>query len=193
MQGISFRIHNDEKARINKDGALQFNNTLGNKIMFWTGTGTDNYGFGLNGANLNAFINGDGSFSLRKGGYDGAELLKVDGGGNMTLSGNFTPSYVSGWQQSAASSSDILTFDVGFFPVLVSVIAQVRGPNGYVDLYTHISPARHSWDDLDTRGETVYTITGTKVQVHPRGTSVGTNIWNGNSPTRFRVYAWRVV
>jgi hypothetical protein len=72
------------------------------------------------------------------------------------------------------------------------VVAQDCAQSGaYQDLYTHIPPAKHNFDNLDRRNETVYTITGTKVQVRLWGVANGDDIWNGWTKTRFRVWAWR--
>jgi hypothetical protein len=69
---------------------LQFDNSIGNKILFWDGGAADRYGFGLSGGNLNAFIPSRGRFSIRQNDSEGTEVLTIDGSGNLAASGNLT-------------------------------------------------------------------------------------------------------
>jgi hypothetical protein len=69
-------------------GRLQFDNSLGNKVVIYDNGQTDRYGFGLNGGNLNAFVPAGGRFSIRQNGHDGTEVMTVTGVGDTTLKGN---------------------------------------------------------------------------------------------------------
>ena len=71
-------------------GKLQFDNSLGNKVVVYDNGPTDRYGFGLNDSNLNAFVPAGGRFSIRQNGYDGTEVMTVTGGGNVGI-GTTTP------------------------------------------------------------------------------------------------------
>jgi hypothetical protein len=71
-------------------GRLQFDNSLGNKVVIYDNGQTDRYGFGLNGGNLNAFVPAGGRFSIRQNGYDGTEVMTVTGAGNVGI-GTSTP------------------------------------------------------------------------------------------------------
>lgn len=66
---------------------ITFNNILGDKLNLWT-----DYGFGINGNNLAAFIpSATQRFSLRTGGtYTGTEVFTVTGGGLITSTGGIS-------------------------------------------------------------------------------------------------------
>jgi len=69
------------------EASLQFANSLGNKVVFYSnGTGLD-YGLGINGSNLAAFIPSGAHFSLRQNSYSGSEVSTIDYSGNAYFAG----------------------------------------------------------------------------------------------------------
>jgi hypothetical protein len=122
------------------------------------------------------------------------ELIVAD---NSTAIFDFTTSlsaanYQSGWTSVSSSSNANIAFDAGFLPRLVSVLVQMRDCNGnWVSKYTYVPPAHSSWDDMYTGGENVYWVENNSVYVHHEGAIRGTNIHDGCSSQRFKVYAWR--
>jgi hypothetical protein len=100
--------------------------------------------------------------------------------------------YESGWTAITSSSSANVSFDAGFLPRMVSVVAQMHDCSGnWVRKYTYVPPAHSSWDDMYTNGENVYWIDNNSIVVHHEGAIRGTNIHDGCASQRFKVYAWR--
>jgi hypothetical protein len=97
---IGFRVDNADKMVISDagnvgigttnptSGKLQFDNSLGNKVVVWDGGPADRYGLGLNGGNLNAFVPAGSRFSVRQNGYDGTEVMSITGTGNLHAQGD---------------------------------------------------------------------------------------------------------
>ncbi len=94
------------------NASLQFANTLGNKITLW-GDGTNNYGFGINGGNLAAYMPDIAGtrFSVRLNGYGGTEKFMVTNEGNIGLNGAIP--YYSRMQFDNALGNKVSFFDLG--------------------------------------------------------------------------------
>jgi hypothetical protein len=100
--------------------------------------------------------------------------------------------YESGWTTVSSSSQANIVFNNGFLPRVVSVLVQMHDCSGnWVDRYTYIPPAHSSWDDAYTNGENVYWVENDSIVVHHEGVIRGTNVHDGCSFQRFKVYAWR--
>ena len=66
---------------------LQFANELGNKVLFWDGNAADRYGLGMNNSAMTAFFPPGAAFEFRQNAYNGAQVARIDGNGNMGLNG----------------------------------------------------------------------------------------------------------
>jgi hypothetical protein len=122
------------------------------------------------------------------------DYLEVNGSmkvtGDLSVGGRYVPHYASNWVERGANDTAVIDFNVGFFPVLVSVMARMSD----AQTYTHIRPGAQGWDDIYSRDETVYFIVnGNTVRIHPsKNSGLGAIVYDGPSATRsFRVLAWR--
>ncbi len=70
------------------EAPLEFANSIGNKMVFYSNGSGLNYGLGINGSNLNAFIPSGTHFSLRQNSYSGSEVSTIDYNGNGYFAGS---------------------------------------------------------------------------------------------------------
>jgi hypothetical protein len=173
-----------------------------NSAMYFTKTDHDHSGIG-NTTGYAAIENSRGHDALMLMGRQTAagrvvkvwDYLEVNGSlkttGDLTVGGRYVPHYASGWVDKGAGDTSVMDFNVGFFPVMVSVMAKMTDGTTYV----HIRPGAQSWDDIFNRDETVFMIVAnTIVRIFPSSNSanLGGRIYDGPAAIRaFRVVAWR--
>jgi len=98
--------------------------------------------------------------------------------------------YESPWQVVGSNVTTTLTFPLPFFPVRVVVLANYYDGSNWTNKYSHVREALSRWDDMCADSQNVWWIEGNSVKVHHEGTEGCSNIHDGWTQMRFKVYAW---
>lgn len=138
------------------------------------------------------FYQGDNVNRITIGRDMGWGITNTTVAGSLTVGGDFTPGYDSGWLAVNQNDGVDKAFPVPFFPLLLSVLVRVS-TDGVNWVYTHIYGAKHSWDDLGTDNRTFYYMRGNTVYIRMKNAGVDSTLIDGAAPSQFRVYAWRTI
>ncbi len=145
--GLEFRlVNNTTKLVIRSDGRIMFDNTIGERITFYTHTATEHYGIGITGGELklhaatasDAIVFGHGTTA------DFNETARIKGDGSVVFTGALMP------DGSAGTSGQVLlsngndsapVWTTKFITTNITIDFGLTGPNSNSDLNIFVAEA----------------------------------------------------